>query len=131
MEPVRARLVATLFVLLAVVAPAYAQVEATIVGTVADESKAVLPGVTVTAADLATGRQFTDVTDVRGEYRLVGMQAGKYKVQAELAGFAPSVLSEVELLVGPSSPRWSKGLPPTRSPIHRRRTAAAERRPFE
>src|SRR5207244_10886029 len=100
MEPVRARLVATLFVLLAVVAPAYAQVEATIVGTVADESKAVLPGVTVTAADLATGRQFTDVTDVRGEYRLVGMQAGKYKVQAELAGFAPSVLSEVELLVG-------------------------------
>ncbi|PYQ74943.1 MAG: hypothetical protein DMG01_19710 [Acidobacteria bacterium] len=100
MEPVRARLVATLFVLLAAVAPAYAQVEATIVGTVADESKAVLPGVTVTAADLATGRQFTDVTDVRGEYRLVGMQAGKYKVQAELAGFAPSVLSEVELLVG-------------------------------
>ena len=100
MEPVRARLVATLFVLLAAVAPAYAQVEATIVGTVADESKAVLPGVTVTAADLATGRQFTAVTDVRGEYRLVGMQAGKYKVQAELAGFAPSVLSEVELLVG-------------------------------
>src|SRR2546421_4766621 len=100
MEPVRARLVATLFVLLAAIAPAYAQVEATIVGTVADESKAVLPGVTVTAADLATGRQFTDVTDVRGEYRLVGMQAGKDKVEAEVAGFAPFGVSEVEMLVG-------------------------------
>src|SRR2546430_7191544 len=97
MEPVRVRLVATLFVLLAAVAPAYAQVEATIVGTVADESKAVLPGVTVTAADLATGRQFTDVTDVRGEYRLVGMQAGKDKMQAQPAGFPPSGPSGVEL----------------------------------
>jgi hypothetical protein len=81
-------------------APAFAQVEATIVGTVVDESKAVLPGVTVSAVDLATGRQFTDVTDERGEYRLVGMQAGKYRVQAELAGFGPSRLPEVELLVG-------------------------------
>src|SRR2546429_8387876 len=104
MEPVRARLVATLFVLLAAVAPAYAQVEATIVGTVADESKAVLPGVTVTAADLATGRQFTDVTDVRGEYRLVGMQAGKDKKQAELAGFAPSGVSGGEMLRGKKTP---------------------------
>src|SRR5690242_5904810 len=100
MERVCPRVLAMLFVLLAAAAPAFAQVAATIVGTVADESKAVLPGVTVTATDLATGRQFVDVTDVRGEYRLVGMQAGKYKVQAELAGFAPSTLPEVELLVG-------------------------------
>jgi hypothetical protein len=100
MDFVRARLVAALFAFAAAVTPAYAQVEATIVGTIVDESKAVLPGVTVTATDIATGRQFTDLTNGRGEYRLVGMQAGKYKMQAELAGFAPSVLSEVELLVG-------------------------------
>jgi hypothetical protein len=56
--------------------------------------------VTVTATGVGTGRAFVDVTNARGEYRLVGMQAGKYKVQAELAGFAQSVLPEVELLVG-------------------------------
>src|SRR2546427_9017122 len=100
MDRLRARVVTAFFAPLAGGAHVCALVEATIVGPVGDESKAVLPGVTVTAADLATGRQFTDVTDVRGEYRLVGMQAGKYKMQAQLAGFAPSVLSGVELLVG-------------------------------
>jgi hypothetical protein len=100
MGSVRTRVVAAIFALALAVVPASAQVEATIVGIVMDESKAVLPGVTVTATDLATGRQFVDVTNVRGEYRLVGMQAAKYKVQAELTGFAPSILPEVELLVG-------------------------------
>ena len=99
MGTVRTR-VLTVLILLAAAAPAWAQVEATIVGTVTDESKAILPGVTITATDLAIGRQFTDVTNARGEYRLVGLQAGKYKLQAELAGFATSMLSEVELLVG-------------------------------
>src|SRR5262249_21043134 len=80
--------------------PAFAQVEATIVGTVSDESKAVLPGVTVTAIDLAIGRQFTDVTNPRGEYRLVRLQAGKNKLQGERPGFPTSGFSEIELLVG-------------------------------
>src|SRR5438034_11775165 len=99
MDCVRARLLAALFAF-AAVTPAHAQVQATIVGTIVDESKAVLPGVSVTPTDVATGRQFTGVTNGRGEYRLVGMQAGKYKLQAVLSGFAPAVLSEVELLVG-------------------------------
>src|SRR5205814_7692384 len=99
MGTVRTRVLAVL-ILLAAAAPAWAQVEATIVGTVTDESKAILPGVTITATDLAIGRQFTDLTNARGEYRLVGLQAGRYRLQAELAGFATSMLPEVELLVG-------------------------------
>src|SRR5262249_50272279 len=99
MDAVRMRVLAIL-VVLAGASPARAQVEATIVGTVTDESKAVLPGVTVTATDLAIGRQFTDVSNARGEYGVVGLQAGKYKLQAGLAGFATEVFSEVELLVG-------------------------------
>jgi hypothetical protein len=71
-----------------------------VVGTVADETKSVLPGVTVTAVDLDTGRQFSAVTDVKGEYRLLNVPAGNYKLQAELAGFATVVLAKVELLVG-------------------------------
>ena len=74
--------------------------EGTIVGLVQDQDKGVLPGVTVTAVALDTGRQFTDVTNERGEYRLVGMPAAEYRLQAELAGFATSVLPKVELLVG-------------------------------
>jgi len=88
-----------LLVLLVGATPLQAQ-DATVVGTVADESRAVLPGVTVTVSSLETGRQFSDVTTERGEYRLVGVPAGRYKVQAELPGFAPTVVPDVTLLVG-------------------------------
>jgi hypothetical protein len=100
MDCIPRRVFAVLVVLAASATPARAQVEATVVGTVIDESKAVLPGATVTAIDLALGRQFSDMTNERGEYRLVGLQAGKYKIQSELSGFATYVYSEVELLVG-------------------------------
>lgn len=74
--------------------------EATIIGTVTDASKGVLPGVTVTATSLANGRTFSDVSNERGDYRLVGVPAGRYKVQAELSGFATVIVPDVELLVG-------------------------------
>jgi carboxypeptidase family protein len=74
--------------------------EASIIGTAADETKALLPGTTVTATNRETGVQSTAVTDERGQYRLLRLPAGKYKVQAELQGFATVVVPEVELLVG-------------------------------
>lgn len=78
---------------------AFAQ-DATVAGTIVDESSAVLPGVTVSATEIATGRQFTGVTSERGEYRLPGMPAGRYRMQAELPGFATVLIQEVEILVG-------------------------------
>ena len=81
-------------------AVAFAQTAAAVSGTVADESKAVLPGVTVTAMELSTGRQYMSGTDERGVYRLANVQPGTYKVQAELPGFATAIVSNVELLVG-------------------------------
>ncbi|PYR16400.1 MAG: hypothetical protein DMF98_28115, partial [Acidobacteria bacterium] len=76
-------------VLLALTWPtgAIAQQNATVVGTVVDESMAVLPGVTVTATDLATGRVLTAMSSERGEYRLQNMPPGKYSMAAELSGF--------------------------------------------
>ena len=53
MDCIPRRVFAVLVVLAASATPARAQVEATVVGTVIDESKAVLPGATVTAIDLA------------------------------------------------------------------------------
>jgi hypothetical protein len=73
---------------------------ATLSGAVADDSGGRLPGVTVTATEVGTGRQTVDVTTERGEFRLVGLPAGRYTVQAELSGFSPTVLNNLELLVG-------------------------------
>ena len=74
--------------------------QASIVGTVVDESKAVLPGVTVTATQVDTGRQFMDLSNESGAYRMVGLPAGRYDVQADLTGFGSTVLKGIELLVG-------------------------------
>jgi hypothetical protein len=74
--------------------------DARVVGTVVDDSNAVLPGVTITATELTTGRRIVGVTAEQGEYRLAGLPPGRYTIQAELSGFAPTVLSDVELLVG-------------------------------
>ena len=89
-------------VLLALTWPtgAIAQQNATVVGTVVDESMAVLPGVTVTATDLATGRVLTAMSSERGEYRLQNMPPGKYSMAAELSGFGTVKIPEIELLVG-------------------------------
>jgi hypothetical protein len=74
--------------------------QASIIGTAVDDTKSVLPGVSVTATDQAAGRQVAAVTNERGEYRLLNMPPGKYTVQAELAGFSSVVFKDVELLVG-------------------------------
>src|SRR5262245_51484365 len=78
---------------------AYAQ-DASVIGTVTDETKSVLPGATVTATNIETGRQTSGVTDERRSYRLLPLPPGKYKVQAELQGFTSVVVPAVELLVG-------------------------------
>jgi hypothetical protein len=80
-------------------APAFAQ-DATIIGAIVDGTKAALPGATVTATMIDTGRTTSTVSDERGEYRLRGLPAGRYKVQAELSGFSTIVVPDIELLVG-------------------------------
>src|SRR5258705_10580950 len=77
--------------------PGYAQ-EATVTGTVVDQTGGVLPGVTVTALHEATGNTFVAVTDERGIYRLP-VRVGTYRMQMELPGFA-NVAERFEALVG-------------------------------
>jgi hypothetical protein len=75
---------------LAFVAPASAQSQAingTIEGTVVDESGGVLPGVTVTVANIDDGSQRVVVTNESGGFRAPLLPLGSYKVSAELAGF--------------------------------------------
>jgi hypothetical protein len=96
----RVRLVA-IFLSLSVTFPsalAFAQ-EASVIGTVTDDTRAVLPGATVTATGLETGVQTVGVADANGQYRL-RLPAGTYKLLAELSGFGPVLVPKVELLVG-------------------------------
>jgi len=74
--------------------------EASIAGVITDSSKAVLPGVTVTATNLETGVQVTAATDDRGQYRLPPVAPGRYRLKAELSGFSTVVVESIELLVG-------------------------------
>jgi hypothetical protein len=96
----RVRLVLFSWVLaVLLVAPAWAQ-EATIIGQVTDNTKGALPGVTVTATSLETGLVTTGISEADGNYRLRALPAGRYKIQAELAGFSTLVIPDIELLVG-------------------------------
>src|SRR6516164_2792094 len=87
-------------ILLVLLAPLARAQEVSIIGVVTDETKAVLPGATVTATNLETGAQSSAVTDERGQYRLQQLLPGRYKLQADLQGFGSVVVPQVELLVG-------------------------------
>ena len=58
-----------------------------ILGTVYDQSKAVLPGVAVTATDRDTAQKREAVTDEQGRYVMAQMRVGRYVVEADLPGF--------------------------------------------
>src|SRR5437660_8691207 len=77
--------------------PGFAQ-EATVTGTVVDQTGGVLPGVAVTALHEATGNTFVAITDERGVYRLP-VRVGTYRITMELQGFA-NVAERFEALVG-------------------------------
>ena len=67
MVPSRRLLFFGVFLALFLCAPlAHAQQDASIIGTVTDETKAVLPGATVTATNLETGNQYSGVADPNG-----------------------------------------------------------------
>jgi len=97
----RLSLVFGLLVLMA--APASAQTRATaadLSGTVRDQSKAVLPGVTVTVSSSETGLVRTAVTEGDGRFMVPALPVGTYTVKAELSGFAPSTLQNIVVNLG-------------------------------
>lgn len=69
-------------------------------GTVMDATKAVLPGVAVTVANLDTGALRNTTTNASGVYRAASLEPGRYQVTAELAGFRKLVQTDVIVSVG-------------------------------
>src|SRR5437867_7131001 len=80
---------------------ASAQVDTgSIVGTVTDQTGAVLPGVTITVTSLTTGQVRTVVTGSDGRYQLPGLQPATYSIATDLTGFTPVVRSPVTVNIG-------------------------------
>jgi hypothetical protein len=80
--------------------PAAAQdFRGTVSGTVTDSTGGVLPGVTVTVTNTATGVSQNVVTDSKGFYEVLYLNAGLYTVTAELSGFKKAVLAGNEVRV--------------------------------
>jgi hypothetical protein len=94
----------TVFILsVAMAASAAAQstaINGTLEGTVKDEQGALLPGVTVTVANIDTGEQRVVVTNENGLYRAPLLSLGTYRVAAELQGFKKFEQTGVSLRAG-------------------------------
>src|SRR5437867_2100666 len=72
-------------------------INATLGGTVSDASGALIPGVSITATNLATGIVTTVLSNEAGAYQFASLQSGMYKVSAELSGFQTQTYNEVPL----------------------------------
>ena len=85
--------------LLSVAAPLTAQTTfATITGTVTDATGAVIPNVTVTARNVATGIETTTKSNEAGIYTLAQLKEGEYTVRVQGAGFKEFVASNIILV---------------------------------
>src|SRR5262245_10614755 len=69
----------------------------TISGTVSDTSGAIVPGVTVTATNNATGIVTTVLSNDAGVYNFASLLPGTYKVSATLPGFQMTTFNDVQL----------------------------------
>src|SRR6185503_2962248 len=84
---------------MAIASVAYAQATSTFNGRVLDQGDAVLPGVTITATNNATGVVRTTVTNADGSYYLPGLEPGVYEVKTELVGVAPAARQNGNLAI--------------------------------
>ena len=69
-------------------------------GIVTDDTGAVVPGVTVTATNAATGTSRSTVSNGQGQYAIGLLPPATYTVTADLAGFQPLKLGNITVNVG-------------------------------
>ena len=80
------------------IAPSFAAAQTVLAGTVTDSSGAVLPGVTVEAASpVLIEKVRVATTDSSGQYRIVDLRPGLYKITFTLPGFTTVIRENVEV----------------------------------
>jgi carboxypeptidase family protein len=67
----------------------------TILGTITDEQKAVVPGATVTIRNVGTNAVRTAVSEKNGVYRFLNVPVGQYELTIQITGFATHVRSGI------------------------------------
>src|SRR5579864_7648591 len=72
---------------------------ATLVGTVADESKALIVGARVVAASASTDTEYDASTNASGVYNLPNLPPGPYRLKVEKSGFKTLIRPDVILHV--------------------------------
>jgi hypothetical protein len=100
-------------------------VNASLGGTVTDASGAMIPGATVTATGIDTGVASKTITNESGAYQFVSLQAGNYRVVAEITGFQKVTYDPVALNSG-ANVRLNFKLPVAGAATTLEVTAAAE-----
>ena len=80
-------------VVLFVATAADAQFSGTISGVISDPSGAVVPGVTVTLRNVATGEQRVVTSSPSGIYQFISLAPGSYEITAAMSGFSMSRVS--------------------------------------
>jgi Carboxypeptidase regulatory-like domain/TonB dependent receptor-like, beta-barrel len=89
----------TCFVFFAV-CPLYGQTTTgDILGTVRDQTGAVVPGATITLTNMETNVSAEAVSDDAGNYVLARLRPGRYRLTAQVTGFKQGTVSDVVLLV--------------------------------
>jgi hypothetical protein len=73
-----------------------------IVGTVTDQTGAIIPGVTVTVTNVDTMVTYTALSNERGDYQAPLLPIGTYAVSAEQAGFQKAVTKPEKLEINQS-----------------------------
>ena len=97
------RYLAVICVSLVLAAPAFAQFNASIQGTVTDATGAVIPGAAVKVTNQATGVSTTSQTTGAGVYRIAGLPPGDYTVSVSAASFKDH--TETNVRVAAETPR--------------------------
>ncbi len=87
--------------LLAASIPAAAQlVRGRMTGHVVDQSGAMVPGVSITIKNAATGEQYVAVTDERGDFDFPSIGLGNYNLETALTGFKRAEARDIVVEVG-------------------------------
>lgn len=73
-----------------------------VVGRVTDPSGAVIPNARIAATNTATNISRTAATDARGEYQILQLPIGPYRVKVEASGFSPAEMRSAELRIDQS-----------------------------
>ncbi len=90
----------TLFIMLAYLPSARAQIWASIKGIVTDPSGAPVSSATVKTKNLETGAIRSGITDDAGRYLVLSLPVGEYEVRVSKPGFQDAIRSGIHLMVG-------------------------------